>query len=52
MSWSRKRHGGDGDIPPLILLGTLTGGVLIGLPGNGDVMVSVTVIALACLGWL
>ncbi len=35
-----------------ILLGTLTGGVLIGLPGNGVVMVSVTVIALACLGYL
>ena len=35
-----------------ILLGTLTGGVLIGLPGNGEALVSVTVIAFACLGWL
>jgi 1-acyl-sn-glycerol-3-phosphate acyltransferase len=35
-----------------ILLGTLTGGVLIGVPGNGAVMVSVTIIVLACLGWL
>jgi 1-acyl-sn-glycerol-3-phosphate acyltransferase len=34
-----------------ILLGTLAGGVLIGVPGNGEVMVSVTVVALACLGW-
>ncbi|MGD2056428.1 MAG: MFS transporter, partial [Gammaproteobacteria bacterium] len=35
-----------------ILLGTLTGGVLIGLPGNGAFMVSVTVVAVACLGYL
>jgi 1-acyl-sn-glycerol-3-phosphate acyltransferase len=35
-----------------ILLGTLTGGVLIGVPGNGALLVSVTIIALACLGWL
>jgi 1-acyl-sn-glycerol-3-phosphate acyltransferase len=35
-----------------ILLGTLTGGVLIGVPETGVVMVSVTVITLACLGLL
>jgi 1-acyl-sn-glycerol-3-phosphate acyltransferase len=35
-----------------ILLGTLTGGVLIGIPVNGAAMVSVTVIVLACLGFL
>ncbi len=35
-----------------ILLGTLTGGVLIGVPVNGAAMVSVTIIALACLGFL
>jgi 1-acyl-sn-glycerol-3-phosphate acyltransferase len=35
-----------------ILLGTLTGGVLIGVPVNGAALVSVTVVALACLGWL
>jgi len=35
-----------------ILLGTLTGGVLIGMPDSGVVMVSVTIIAVACLGYL
>ena len=35
-----------------ILLGTLTGGVLIGVPVNGAALVSVTIIALAFLGWL
>ena len=35
-----------------ILLGTLTGGVLIGVPVNGAALVSVTVIVLACLGFL
>jgi len=35
-----------------ILLGTLTGGVLIGIPVNGAALVSVAVIALACLGFL
>ncbi|MGB7931015.1 MAG: MFS transporter [Gammaproteobacteria bacterium] len=35
-----------------ILLGTLTGGVLIGVPVNGATLVSVTIIVLACLGWL
>jgi hypothetical protein len=35
-----------------ILLGTLTGGVLIGIPVNGAALVSVTIITLACLGWL
>jgi 1-acyl-sn-glycerol-3-phosphate acyltransferase len=35
-----------------ILLGTLTGGVLIGLPGNGAALVSVAVVVLACLGFL
>jgi 1-acyl-sn-glycerol-3-phosphate acyltransferase len=35
-----------------ILLGTLTGGVLIGLPGNGVLLVSVTLVMLACLGFL
>jgi len=35
-----------------ILLGTLTGGVLIGIPVNGAALVSVTIIALACLGFL
>ncbi len=35
-----------------ILLGTLTGGVLIGIPVNGTSLVSVTIITLACLGWL
>jgi 1-acyl-sn-glycerol-3-phosphate acyltransferase len=35
-----------------ILLGTLTGGVLIGLPVNGAALVSVTIVVLACLGFL
>jgi 1-acyl-sn-glycerol-3-phosphate acyltransferase len=35
-----------------ILLGTLTGGVLMSVSGAGEVMVSVAVIALACLGYL
>jgi len=35
-----------------ILLGTLTGGVLIGIPVNGAALVSVTIITLACLGFL
>jgi 1-acyl-sn-glycerol-3-phosphate acyltransferase len=35
-----------------ILLGTLTGGVLIGIPVNGAALVSVTIIALACLGFI
>ena len=35
-----------------ILLGTLTGGVLIGIPVNGAALVSVAVIVLACLGFL
>jgi 1-acyl-sn-glycerol-3-phosphate acyltransferase len=35
-----------------ILLGTLTGGVLIGVPVNGAALVSVAIIALACLGFV
>jgi 1-acyl-sn-glycerol-3-phosphate acyltransferase len=35
-----------------ILLGTLAGGLLIGIPGHGAALVSVTVIVLACLGFL
>jgi 1-acyl-sn-glycerol-3-phosphate acyltransferase len=35
-----------------ILLGTLTGGVLIGIPVNGAALVSVAIIALACLGFV
>jgi 1-acyl-sn-glycerol-3-phosphate acyltransferase len=35
-----------------ILLGTLTGGVLISIPVNGAALVSVTVVVLACLGFL
>jgi len=35
-----------------ILLGTLTGGVLIGVPVNGAALVSITVVVLACLGFL
>jgi 1-acyl-sn-glycerol-3-phosphate acyltransferase len=35
-----------------ILLGTLTGGVLIGIPDDGVILVSVTVVVLACLGFL
>ena len=35
-----------------ILLGTLAGGVLIGIPGDGAALVSITVVVLACLGFL
>ena len=35
-----------------ILFGTLTGGVLIGVPVNGAALVSITVVVLACLGFL
>jgi len=35
-----------------ILLGTLAGGVLIAIPGDGAALVSTTVVVLACLGFL
>ena len=35
-----------------ILLGTITGGLLVAMPAHGTAYVSITVVLLACLGWL
>ncbi len=35
-----------------ILLGTMTGGILIGLGASGAMLVSITVVTIACLGYL